>query len=128
MRAGARFGPSLPLPCPGTSRLSAVSRGLHQLVRGEAVEQTVAAGASQIVLAAAAVGSARGMRRIPRLGRRVVAQALAVAVADHGCALGAARPAAAGSCLAGRKRPPRHPPPPQTGLGLWPVSNARQPR
>src|SRR5437660_290413 len=48
------------------------------------------------------------MRRIPRLGRGVVAQALAVAVADHGCALGAARPVAAGSVLAGRKGPSVH--------------------
>src|SRR5260221_3956686 len=100
MRAGARFRRSLPLTRAATRRLRAASRGLHQLVRGEAVEQTVAAGASQIVLAAAAVGSARGMRRIPRLGRGVVAQALAVAVADHGCAFGAARPVAAGSVLA----------------------------
>src|SRR5215471_3368536 len=79
-----------------------------QLVRGEAVEQAVAAGASQIVLAAAAVGPARGMRRVPRFRRRIVAQTLAVAVADHRGALGAARPVAAGSVLAGRKRPPVH--------------------
>src|SRR3984893_15885877 len=106
MRAGARLPRSLPPTCAARRRLSAASRGPHQLVRGEAVEQAVASGASQIVLAAAAVGSARGMRRIPRLGRGIVAQALAVAVADHGCALGAAPPVAAGSILAGWKGPP----------------------
>src|SRR5262249_31016780 len=72
----------------------------------QAVEQAVASGASQIVLAAAALGPARGVRRIPRFGRGVVARTPAVDVADHGRALGAARPVAAGSILAGRKRAP----------------------
>src|SRR5262249_22764179 len=93
------------LPSPAQK---AASRRPYQLVRGEAVEQAVAAGAPEVVLAAAAVGPTRGMRRIPRLGRCIVAQTLAVAVADHGGALGAARPVAAGSVLAGRKSPPVH--------------------
>src|SRR6516164_6485714 len=75
-----------------------------RLVRGEAVEQAAAAGAAQVVEAAAAVGAARGMRRIPRSRRNVVAQALAVGVTQHGSALGAARPVAAGAILARRKR------------------------
>src|SRR5262245_27208763 len=95
-RAGARVRRSLPSPAQKTPSAQ-VSRGSHQLVRGEAVEQAVAAGAPQVVLAAAAVGPARGMRRIPRLRRGIVAQTLAVAVADHRGALGAARPVAAGS-------------------------------
>ena len=74
-----------------------------RLVRGEAVEQAAAAGAAQVVEAATTVGSARGMRRIPRSRRNVVAQALAVGVAYHGGALGAARPVAAGAVLARRK-------------------------
>src|SRR5262249_38832164 len=102
-RAGARVRRSLPSPLQ-----KAASRGPHQLLRGKAVEQAVAAGAPQVVLAAAAVGPARGMRRIPRLGRGIVAQTLAVDVADHGRALGAACPVAAGSVLAGWKRPPVH--------------------
>src|SRR5262245_6578699 len=92
--AGARVRHSLPSP---PQKAAQSSRGSHQLVRGEAVEQAVAAGAPQVVLAAAAVGPARGMRRIPRLRRGIVAQTLAVAVADHRGALGAARPVAAGS-------------------------------
>src|SRR5262249_57999456 len=97
-RAGARVRRSLPSPAQKTPSPQA-SGGSHQLVRGEAVEQAVAASAPQVVLAAAAVGPARGMRRIPRLGRGIVAQTLAVAVADHRGALGAARPVAAASVL-----------------------------
>src|SRR5215204_6168284 len=66
------------------------------LVRGKAVEQAVAARAFQRVLAAAAAGPARGMRRVPGFRGVVVAQALAVMMADHGGALGAARPVLAG--------------------------------
>src|SRR5438105_15449413 len=61
-------------------------------VRREAVEQAVAAGALEIVLAAAAVRPARGMRRVPGLRLDRVAQAFAVDVAEHGGALGAAGP------------------------------------
>src|SRR3954468_23498227 len=43
------------------------------------------------------------MRRIPRLRRVVVTQALAVDVAEHGRALGAARPVAAGAVFASRE-------------------------
>src|SRR3954454_2732826 len=72
-------------------------------VRREAVEQPVAAGAAQVGLAAAAVGSARGMRRIPRARRRVVTQSLAIDVPDHRGALRAAGPVTAGAGLSGRK-------------------------
>src|SRR5262245_13844298 len=72
-------------------------------IRGEAVEQAVAAGAAQIGLAAAAVRAARGVRRVPRLRGVVVAQALAVVVADHGGALPALGPVAAGAILARRE-------------------------
>src|SRR4051794_30771764 len=78
-------------------------RRLPPLLGGEAIEQPVAAGAAQIALAAAAVGPTRGMRRIPRLRRRVVAQALAVDMADHRRALGAARPVLAGAILGSRE-------------------------
>src|SRR2546422_8027698 len=47
---------------------------------------------SQIGLAATAVGASRRMRRIPRLGLDGVAQALAVDVAEHRGAAGAACP------------------------------------
>src|SRR5262249_519279 len=123
--AGARPGRSLPIPCPARSRLSAASRRPHQLVRGEAVEQAVAAGAPEVVLAAAAVGPTRGMRRIPRLGRGIVAQTLAVAVADHGGALGAARPVAAGSVLPGRESPPVHLRPRKNSVRIGRVADAR---
>src|SRR4051812_29208898 len=45
------------------------------------------------------------MRRIPRACRRIIAQALAVDMAEHGGALGAARPVLAGAILGGRERP-----------------------
>src|SRR5262249_20286546 len=75
----------------------------QRLVRREAVQQAVAAGALEIGLAAAAVRSARRMRRVPRLRRVVVAQALAVVMADHGGALPALAPIAAGPVIARRK-------------------------
>src|SRR3989442_1557790 len=77
---------------------------MSRLLRGEAVEQAVAAGTLQIVLTAAPVRAARGMRRVPRLRRIVVAQALPVMMADHRRALAALRPVAAGTILAGRER------------------------
>src|SRR5262249_55632295 len=46
------------------------------------------------------------MRRVPRLGGRVIAQALAVDGADHRGALGAAGPIAAGSVVSGWKCTP----------------------
>src|SRR6266850_173520 len=77
---------------------------MSRLLRGEAVEQAIAAGTLQIVLTAAPVGSARGMRRVPRLRRIVVTQALPVMMADHRRPLAALRPVAAGAILAGRER------------------------
>src|SRR5438132_2907823 len=79
-------------------------RALRASVRREAVEQAVAAGALEIVLAAAAVRPARGMRRVPGLRLDRVAQAFAVDVAEHRGALGAAGPVAAGAILAGTER------------------------
>src|SRR6476619_6551611 len=58
--------------------------GMTTSVRREAVQQSVAAGALEVVLRAATVGAARGMRRVPRLRRVVVTQANAIGVADHG--------------------------------------------
>src|SRR5262245_57612966 len=65
------------------------------LLRGEAVEQTVAARALQVGLAAPAIRSARRVRRIPRQHRRRGVEALAVVVADHGGAGAALGPVAA---------------------------------
>src|SRR5690348_15496978 len=73
------------------------------LVRREAVEESRPAGALEIVLAAAAVRTARWMRRIPRFRRVVVTQALAVDVAEHHGALRAARVILARAILAGRE-------------------------
>src|SRR5215216_4382180 len=77
----------------------------YGLIRGEAIEQAVASGAAQIGLAATAVRAARGMRRVPRFRGIVVAQALAVMMADHRGALPALGPIAAGPILAGREGP-----------------------
>src|SRR5262249_26534168 len=74
------------------------------LLGREAVEEAVASRALEIVLAAAAVGPARGMRRVPRLGGVVVAQPLPVVMADHRRALAALGPVGAGAILAGRER------------------------
>src|SRR5262249_49619575 len=73
-------------------------------MRREAVEQPVAAGALEIVLAAAAVRAARRVRGVPRLRGVVVAQTLSVVMADHRRALAALRPVAAGAIVAGRER------------------------
>src|SRR4051812_25944435 len=56
------------------------------------VEQAVATGALKIVLRAAAVGAARGMRGVPGFRGVVIAQPKAVRMAEHGGALRAARP------------------------------------
>src|SRR5258707_1635835 len=74
------------------------------LIRREAVHQPVAAGALEIGLRAAAVGSARRVRRVPGFRGVVVAQANAVDMAEHGGALRRARPVLAGAILAGRER------------------------
>src|SRR3989454_4554559 len=79
-------------------------RAAVRLFRGEAVEEAVAAGALEIVLAAAAVGAARRMRRVPGLRRVVVTQALPVVMPDHRGALTARGPVAARTILSGRER------------------------
>src|ERR671919_583144 len=66
----------------------------------EAVEQAVAAGALQRFLAAAA---ARGVRRVPGFGGRIVAQTHPVVMTDHRRPVAAAGPVAAGPVLAGRE-------------------------
>src|SRR4051812_8968708 len=71
------------------------------LIRGEAVQQPVAAGAAQIGLVAAALRAARGVRRVPRSRGRVVVRPPAVMMAEHRRALRAARPVLAGAVLAG---------------------------
>src|SRR5689334_3116401 len=76
------------------------------LFRGEAIEQAVAPRALEIVLTAAAVRAARGMRRVPGLRCVVVAQALAIVMADHRRALTVLCPVATGAVVAGRKRGP----------------------
>src|SRR6185437_10555059 len=76
----------------GARRRAAVSLSPARLLRSKTIEQAVAAGAAQVILAATAVGTARRMRRIPRMRRWIIAQAEAVNVSEHGAALGAARP------------------------------------
>src|SRR6185295_3934874 len=65
--------------------------GRRSSVGGEAVDARVAAGRLQRLEAAAA----RLVRRVPRLRRRALVEAGAVAVADHRGALAALRPVAA---------------------------------
>src|SRR5437867_9251985 len=79
-------------------------RAAVRLLCGEALEEAVAAGALEIVLAAAAVGPARGMRRVPGFRGVVVAQSLPIVMADHRRPLAALRPVAAGAVLAGPER------------------------
>jgi hypothetical protein len=62
------------------------------LVDGKAVEQPIATRAAQVGLRAAAVRTARGMRRVPRPNGFVVAWALQVGVPEHGRTFCAARP------------------------------------
>src|SRR5262245_50131625 len=77
---------------------------LRASVRREAVQQAVTTGALQVGLAAAAIRAARRMRRVPRLGRLVVTQPLAVMMSHHGGALGALGPVATGAVVARRER------------------------
>src|SRR5207237_9052364 len=73
------------------------------LVRGETVEQAVAARALQGRLAAAGgafFGWPGQVRGIPRLGRVVVAPALTAVISEHRGSRAAGRPVAAGRILA----------------------------
>src|SRR5262249_28757721 len=74
------------------------------LVDGEAVRQAVATGRTQVSLRTAALLSARGMRRIPRLGRVIVTQTLPVGMAEHDRALRAACVVLAGAVVAAGER------------------------
>src|SRR6266516_2824887 len=81
-----------------------VSTHAH-LVDGESIEQAIATRAAQGLLATAAPRAAREMRRIPGLGGIVVAQTLAVVVAEHRCPLATACPIVTGHIVATRERP-----------------------
>src|ERR1043165_7850083 len=65
----------------------------------EAIEQPVAARALQVVLAAAAVRTTRGMGGIPRQHRRRIVEALTIMMTDHRGARGALAPVAAGALV-----------------------------
>src|SRR4029450_11365194 len=71
------------LGCGQPLVISGLTTDEGRLLRDEAVEEAVAAGALQIVLTAAPVRPARGMRRVPGLRRVVVAQPLPVVMTDH---------------------------------------------
>src|SRR6516225_7627487 len=73
------------------------------LIRGKTIEQAGAAGALEVRLAATAFRSAGRVRGIPRPALDSVLNALPVDVAEHGGALGAARPVLACAVLAGRE-------------------------
>src|SRR4030095_2043006 len=95
---------------PGATRMAWRREGCHQAhnrlsIDGEAVEQTITARAPQGLLAAATARAARLVRRIPGFGGIVVAQALAVVMADPRRTLAAARPVATGHIIATSKRP-----------------------
>src|ERR1044072_1510991 len=78
---------------------------VSNLVRGEAVDQAVAARALGVGLAAAAARSARGMRRVPRLRGRALVEPGAVRVTDHRGAGAVLGPVAAGAVVrAGERR------------------------
>src|SRR5690349_10292232 len=87
---------------PGGTPDSSDPRGAP-LIGCETVKQTGATGAAECGLAAAAALSARGMRGVPGFRGRILGEPHAVMVADHGCALAAAGPVAAGPILAGRE-------------------------
>ena len=72
-------------------------------MRREAVVQPGAAGALQIVLAAAAARPARGVRRVPGFRRRTVIEPRAVGMADHRGALPTLRPVAARAVVGARE-------------------------
>src|SRR5471032_2571346 len=76
----------------------------HESIRREAIHQAVTAGAFEIGLRAAAVGPARGMRRVPGFRGVVVAKANAVGMSDHRRTLRAARPVLAGAVVGARER------------------------
>src|SRR6201995_976708 len=84
-------------PVPTDKNIAATA-----LIGGEAVQQTVTAGAAQVGLAATAIIAARRVRRIPRPGCIVVSQSDPVGMPEHGRALRAARPVAAGTVLVAR--------------------------
>src|SRR5262245_57094760 len=74
-RGAARAGRESPRASPRAAS--------QDLLRGEAVDQTVAARAAQISLAAAAVRPAGRMRGVPGLRGVVVAEPLPIVMTDH---------------------------------------------
>src|SRR5258708_24976811 len=98
----ALFGPAIAVRRTASLR-SPMTQISTLSVHREAVQQAVAAGALEIVLAAAAARAARRVRGVPRFRCRVVAQALAVVMTEHGGALRAAGPVAAGAVFVRRE-------------------------
>src|SRR5215475_5127841 len=82
--------------------------GNWSAVDRKAVEQAGPAGAPEVRLAAPAIRSARGVRGIPRLRFRIVAQAFAVDMAEHRRSLSAACPVLARAVFTRRKRAAVH--------------------
>src|SRR5258708_16362287 len=80
-----------------------MQRAGETLVRREAIQQAVAAGALEVGLRAAAIRPARGMRTVPGFRRIVVAQADAVGMTHDRRTLRAARPVLAGAIIARRE-------------------------
>src|SRR5262249_5850556 len=102
--AGCAGACRLAPPSKHSARLFSGDRPPRSLLGREAVEEACASGALEVVLAAAAVRPTGGMRRVPRLGRVVVAQSLTVGMTHHRRALAALRPVAARLVLAGGER------------------------
>src|SRR5258708_21985472 len=92
-------------------------------VRSEAVQQAGAAGADQILLAAAALRSARRMRRIPGTHRRRGSTG-AVGMSEHRRALRAACPVLAGIVLTRRECGAIWPRSRQHVMAVWRVAQA----
>ena len=80
-------------------RFNRRERANTSLVRREAVQQTVAAGADQVLLAATAIGPLRRMRRIPGFDRRIGRRSVEVGMSEHRRPLGTRRPVLAGAIV-----------------------------
>src|ERR1700738_1814793 len=67
--------------------------------RRETIQQAVAAGADQVLLAAAAIGTSRGMRRIPGFDGWNRCGSVDIGMPDHGCTLSPRRPVLASAVV-----------------------------
>jgi hypothetical protein len=92
-----------PVRLKGKWRRTDDARGRSASVAREAVQQAVAAGADQILLAATAIRAARRMRRVPRFRWRGIIEAGAIGVSEHRRTLRAACPVLAGPVVSPRK-------------------------